>query len=1152
MDALKSLHKSFWVGLLVVLAGMSAPVMVTADDTEIYLTPPGGTSDEPLVMLSLDYRPNLASSICTNTAPGACEAADYFRAQCPTCVLPASGTLNFFEMLQLTLELVLGKVSGVQIGLMLNHNHDQNGEGPSHGSGASSNERKSNGGYIARRFRSLNDSGSLPELLNILRAMPVPQGQQSHSYQGKELFFEFYRYLRGGLVYNGHNGWTDYATNNSNNLDVDGAAYDWDPLIETTNKTQYIAPNFGTCTKIFTINFMFQVSNQENDSDAAISQSVADGGMGFNPGNNNAAFSRVLGYLNQNDLSTAAGFQNVTSYFLMAPPFHTNNVPRAYAEKGGTREPLALTEDPRELVAALEEIFRQILSVSTTFVAASIPVNVFNRAQAVDNVYIAPFQPVLEPGWTGNVKKLRAKRVFSAPDANGKVSQNVVLVDRLNDIADSSDASSAFGGDGRIRFDALTYWADNQGSLMDKGDVNSDGTVETFEADGTTPMNPDGIVTKRDGRVVNRGGSGQFIPGFVDSSAGPGPTNATAGARQLFYDSTPSSLAPLNADAATGTALASDLGVADSTTAQPILRFMRGLNPTGTDARPWLFGDPLHSRPAPINYGTISGYPSQRRPGIFIVVAGNDGYLRMIENTLPNMSTPSSGDAEPASVQSGRELWAFMPRATMKVQSKLLAGSVLSADATHPNYDLSFPTRPFSPHPYTLDGSPTILLKDINGDGTINGADKVYVYIGMRRGGKNYYALDVTDPRSPSMLWTINGGSGDFAELASTFSKPQTGRLRVGSTLRDVLIFGGGYSNNKDFKALGSDDVIGNALFVVDAVTGSLIWKATGNNAGQTASASHFVHSGLVDSIPSDVAIADTDGDFEGLIDRAVVGDTGGKVWRADFAGTDTSNWKLTLLANLGRHNINDKTNDRRFTNEPDIVQSKDDTGPYDGIILGSGDREDPLDGGGVTENWFYLIKDRNIGVGAGANSSLTHDTSGLVDITDVAVPTGGSAAEPVNTATRSAGWKLQLEEGVGEKNLSPAITIGGTIFFTSYLKPGTSSQSSCGPEEGSGLLYAVNLDDGAPARNYDVDGGNGEDPNSAGDRTNDLSSAGIPAQPVYLPPLPPPDPCTGPSCPTGPPPDPESCGVLVMPDGSTEKVDCPPPTPTFWRRLEN
>ena len=61
-----------------------------------------------------------------------------------------------------------------------------------------------------------------------------------------------------------------------------------------------------------------------------------------------------------------------------------------------------------------------------------------------------------------------------------------------------------------------------------------------------------------------------------------------------------------------------------------------------------------------------------------------------------------------------------------------------------------------------------------------------------------------------------------------------------------------------------------------------------------------FEHSQLVDSIPSTLTIADTDGDA--LTDRILVGDTGGNVWRADLKGDSTIDWKLTLLASVGRH----------------------------------------------------------------------------------------------------------------------------------------------------------------------------------------------------------------------------------------------------------
>lgn len=1228
----KWVRQILWGSAAAMLAGHSVPAL--SDDTEIYLSPPNSNTTPPLVMLSLDYRSNLGSTICNNTAAGQCTATDYFRQQGLTADLPPSGTLNFYEMLQLTLKLVLRKYPGVKIGLMLNHEEQNNCAGPEFGSNAPSspaNARCSNGGYIARRFL-INNPANQSDLLAILKSIPAPSGSVDHKYQGKELFFELYRYLTGGLIYNGHNGWEDFTTDDSKNLQdpADGASifpasqssdrHDWDDTtsergdettpsnvtdpIETLDHTRYVAPQYGQCSRIFTINFLFSVSNQENDSDEAIRAPVANGGMGFNPGTSNSAFPNVLGYLNETDLAPSIpGFQNVTSFFLVQDVGGLLNQTMPYAQRGGTREPIGIGNDPRAIEAELDNIFSQILSVSTTFVAASIPVNVFNRSQAVDNVFLALFQAEEEPHWNGCLKKLRVKRS----------NIGTLLVDSLNDFDNPADTRSAFGADGRIRFDARTFWTRDGGTLMDTGDTNSDGVVDSRDA-ANNPVNPENYVSKRDGRVVDRGGSGQLIPGFINAAAtgvgsGPGTSNSGTGARKLFYDATASSLAPLDATPALADTLKVKLDVANASAtdtaaqelalAERVLQYIRGFDvggPNGlgdgdntTVSRRWMFADPLHSRPQPINYGSIAGYPAptatppnipppNRRPGIFIAVTSNDGFLRFIENTLPNNTVaPATGNAEPNSVQSGKELWAFMPQAAMRVQRLLMVNAPIPLGPGHPNYDPDFPTRPYSPHPYTIDGSPTVLVKDFNGDGTVNNVtpfanDKVYLFFGMRRGGRNYYGLDVTDPYSPTLMWTITGdtsdpaysasinSSGAYAKLGRTFSQPRVGRVRVGTDLKDVLIFGGGYSNNKDLKLLGSNDTVGNAIFVVDATNGSLIWKATGGTG--TSTSTHFQHASLEDSIPADVAAVDTDGDFENLIDRIVVGDTGGNVWRADLTGTNTSDWKLTRLANLGRHYISDVANDRRFLNRPDIVQDTDDIGPYDAVIIGSGDREDPLDLRGAdlstpatTENWLYVIKDRNIGVGAGANSSLQHGDSTLPDITQYCPPvTDGAAAAPCN-APGTAGWKLRLGEAVGEKNLAPAVTVSGTIFFTTYLKAGTTDAGTCGPNEGNGLLYAVKLANGKPAYNYDVVG------SPEGDRTQALDSGGIPAQVVYLPPL---EPCNGANCPTPPPaclPTDEEClererckngGDIILPDGSVQKL-CPlPARPTFWRRRED
>ena len=179
----------------------------------------------------------------------------------------------------------------------------------------------------------------------------------------------------------------------------------------------------------------------------------------------------------------------------------------------------------------------------------------------------------------------------------------------------------------------------------------------------------------------------------------------------------------------------SDFDVSTAAESAALIAFSRGLDVDDLDgdgetneAREWVFGDALHSRPLPVNYGSIGGYSDPDNPAIYIAVGSDDGMLRMIRNTRAG-----GGD-------SGEEIWAFMPRASMEAQK------VLRANGTGMQ------------HPYTMDGAPVAYIQDKNHDGSIiaSDGDRVYLYVGMRRGGKSYYALDVTKPESPKLMWTIS------------------------------------------------------------------------------------------------------------------------------------------------------------------------------------------------------------------------------------------------------------------------------------------------------------------------------------------------------------------------------------------------------------
>ena len=1039
-----------------------------ADDTDVYMNPGEGLPEgsEPMIMFSLDYRPNLGAAACT-------------RGECDTLLAEGYMTKQdkyvFFDVLRAVLEKVFEPLEGVRVGLMLNHDYSKDDTAIDSLCAGFGRTGCSNGGYIAMGFETfeLGDENKAKQRFHdILKSIPVPKGGQSHSYQGKELFFEFFRYLTGQGVYNAHNGYTDYETDNLLNLDVDHPAISWDTNIETGTEVKpfYVSPisTDGACSRIYTVNLMFQVSNQEHDSDTAIENLVEYGGFG----SPQREFPDVIQYLNDADLANGRygsapnleDQQNVVSYFLIDPRF-INTTTNAYARAGGTGVPLPLSADPDELVATLNEVFRQILSVSTTFVAASVPVNVFNRAEITDNVYIALFQvdEKARPYWVGNIKKLRLAGA-NDPAADG------LLVD--------ADGDPAIAADGRIRFDALTDWT-------------VPGALPPADTDA-------GEVDGRDGRSVNRGGAGQRVPGMLVGS--PQEANGLGG-RRIYYDRTSESLGNLNRDLVTATELQAEFDVETTEEADQLIAYARGLDIDDLDgdkerneARDWLFGDALHSRPLPINYGAIGGYISPENPAIYIAVATNDGLLRMIRNTR------TSG------AQSGEEVWAFMPRKAMAAQK------VLRANGTG------------TKHPYTVDGAPVAFIQDINGDGSIdaNAGDRVYLYVGMRRGGKAYYALDVTNPEAPRLLWTIEK-DGDFAELGYTFSNPRVGLVGSPDGPLPVVMFAGGYDLNKDTRGVvGTDDSEGNAIFVVNAATGQLVWKAVQKASGDSAKV--FEHSRLTDSIPSTLTAGDTDGD--GLTDRLVVGDTGGNVWRADLNGPDTSNWKLTLLASLGRHGSSgsDIESDRRFFHRPDLVPSKDGNGMFDAVVIGSGNRPNPLDIDGMTTNYAFMIKDRHVAPGSGVDERI--ELGDLGDVTSNCLQ-----SETPCSIDLSYGWRLMLTEP-GEKALATPLTITGKVFFTTYLPQADTGASACSPSEGGGRLYAVALQDAKAVINYDTsddDPNNPDQPSTISDRSVELKSLGIPAEVVSVPP-----------------------NKILRPDLQIDNVDATTRWRTFWYMAED
>lgn len=450
------------------------------------------------------------------------------------------------------------------------------------------------------------------------------------------------------------------------------------------------------------------------------------------------------------------------------------------------------------------------------------------------------------------------------------------------------------------------------------------------------------------------------------------------------------------------------------------------------------WGDPLHSEPVLVNYG---GSSDNNR----IFVSGNDGMLRAINS------------------QTGAEVWSFMPYEMIR------KANLFTVD--RPGLALNNDRQA-----YGLDGSWTAWRRP--GATASSAPSKVYLYGGMRRGGTSYYAVDATGT-SPELMWQIDRGDTGFERLGQTWSQPTLTQVKVGGSKRPALVFGGGYDpdghdEQQDAGRSGEDDM-GNIIYVVDALTGKLLWSAGGDDASTTVASMKW-------SVPANISVVDAN--FDGVADFFYFGDLGGQLFRVDLDDAEVGSSKVRRIADLSGTGA---TNNRRFYYAPSIsyIKSEDGTQESFYISIGSGYRTHPLSE--QTDDYFFVIRDDGVArdasrkfVGSAPASVLT---TGSLDTLS-----SSAAADP-----DKPGWKLPLA-GDGEKALSAAVVFNNRIFFTTYM-PGadeTAIDDDCMVKIGTTFLYVVDLVTGQGA-SLNNDGTLG------GDRRKELEQDVPPPSPTLL-----------------------------------------------------
>ncbi|WP_156925680.1 pilus assembly protein [Shewanella fidelis] len=692
--------------------------------------------------------------------------------------------------------------------------------------------------------------------------------------------------------------------------------------------------------------------------------------------------------MNNKDINTAVdGEQFVTTFTIGFSDGAASAEPilKRAAELGGGKYFAA--SDASALQTALSQVFSQILETNASFTSPSIASNNFDRTQTFDSAYYAMFLPNKGPRWMGNIKKFKVTGSGDIVDKNGAL---------------------AIDADGNLKSSACSYWT-------------SDAVCAATSNGG-------------DGNDVRTGGASLSIRNTASRTLyGNFGTN---GALTSFSKNNAQTMAGSEA------LLADFMGV-DSSQLSEMFDWAKGVDvdddnndSSTTDKREDIFGDPLHSKPLAINFGT------QAAQDIRVLVGTNHGFLHMLKDTGENVE----------------ETWAFMPYELLSNIAELRA---------------NIPTGVHSV--YGLDSSPVAYVEQ-NASGGVN---KAWLFIGMRRGGKSYYALDISNPDSPSFMWKIDPDSTGMGELGQTWAEPVVTKIpgwpagnTDPATAKPVIIFGAGYSpSTKDPAAVGHDDTQARGVFIVDAETGVLV-----HSFGATSGGSTTTLPGIVDSIPNAVAVLDSDGDS--LRDRIYASDTGGNVWRMDLPSgspTDsTSPWTAYKFADLGGNSL---SNDRRFFAEPVVAQTvftniaevsvtvngtttttkTYQNVPYDAVTLGTGHRPHPSDLSRA--DMFYVLQDRNVvSRSFGVTGNPVPDALTLTDLYNVTSAAPSTEDENISFGSKR-GWFYGFSDA-GEKSLSASTIIEGRVFFTSYVPGDTSASNQC-LISGMGRLYGFDLHKG-------------------------------------------------------------------------------------------
>jgi type IV pilus assembly protein PilY1 len=699
-------------------------------------------------------------------------------------------------------------------------------------------------------------------------------------------------------------------------------------------------------------------------------------------------------------------------------------------------------DDGDQLTLALIRTLNDIIEKAASFTAAAVP-----SARTVDggDFYQSYFFPSGRSAfWEGHVRAWRITSTGDVVDKNG----NCALDD-----PDPGECNS-----GAFKPEAVYNWD----------------AAEEVPAPASRTLYASKLVSGESTRVAFDDGltaADLTVEPFADESALPPDISPNSPLFQLF-----------GSEAKTAEGLADEIvqyvrgcffgtGVTDGT-----LSFA----PQACLARPGRLGDIFHSNPivvrkpdGPNLEESYKAFETAYQTRSRVIYAGtNAGFLEAFDSgTWQSAATPPRYDAG-----TGAELFGFMPWEPRRSIENLVIDS--PTDRGH-----------------YVDGSPQVSDVWIYPNATAtakaaNGSEwRTMLVGGLRRGGRHYYAIDITNPdgiagpggttlaypgfqaSGPAHGWEFpkeGDPDGYLPLMGLSWAQPIITKVKVGvdgdgvAHERWVAVFTAGYDENGDpnpqevtgrVSSYDATKTNGRAIFMIDMKTGGVLARKKLDATATDA------QTGMLFVMPSTPAVFDLDGD--GFADVIYVGSMGGSVFKwvvqplggdpinGSGAGDDANQptWPFKHFFQAPVADDGGTLYFQNFFNPPAGAL-------YDGklwLAFGAGERKDLpyLGDAGIDENnRFYVVTDPDpLETGGSLGTVLESD---LVDAT--ASPGGVSLSS-------ERGFYIKAEDG--EKFVTGSVIFAGKVITASF-KPTPSADPCAARGEASAYIFDVLTGKGA------------------------------------------------------------------------------------------